>query len=140
VGSKNAPSTKLFKENATYQKYASMDRIASQASNGVMNMLKISEEARPAWNKWLQKGSWLLVLSTTLTALFFVSSKLFATRRDQKIEQREEGHKHGTVLRDVDGIEANVERSATDKGPNAQVSNITRESTLAAAPQLAQSM
>lgn len=141
AGNDHAPSTKLFKNSPTFQKYASMDRIAAQASNGVMNALNIAEESRPTWNKWLKKGSWLLVLSGTLTVVFYVSSKLFASRRDQKIEQREEAPKHAPVLRDSDNNDLIIPETtlAADK-PQAQVNSIMRDNMLVAAPTLAQSM
>jgi len=140
VGGEDAPSTKLFKNNETYQKYASMERIAGQTSNKIMNVLKVAESNRPTWDKWLRKSSWLLVLSSTLTALFYVSSKLFATRRDHKLEQHEEALRNGTVLRDDGLSELGSDSPQTQSQPRTQVNAITRENTISALPQLAQSI
>lgn len=143
VGCKDAQSNKLFKDSPTFQKYANMDRIAERASTGIMNTLKIAESSRPTWDKWLKQGSWLLVFSSTLTLLFYASSKIFATRRDEKIEQREEAIKNGPALRDDDvnaspNGQATAPESQTSAQPRPQISSIAHEAMLARAPQLAQ--
>lgn len=143
VGCKDAQSNKLFKNSPTFQKYANMDRLAERTSNRIMDTLKIAESARPTWDKWLKQGSWLLVFSSTLTVLFYASSKLFATRREEKQERREEAIKNGTVLRDGDETltvetAAATPETTTREQPGAHISHIAHEATLAHAAQLAQ--
>lgn len=140
VGCKDAQSNKLFKNSPTFQKYANMDRLAERVSNGAMNLLNIAEPARPTWDKYLKQGSWLLVFSGTLTVLFYVSSKLFASRRDHKLEQRDEAIKHTSLPSRDDDYKAAGEAKSTpsDDKPHAQVSDIVHAHTLASAPQLAQ--
>lgn len=141
VGCKDAQSNKLFKNSPGFQKVANMDRLAGEISSGVMNGLKITEAKRPAWDRWLKQGSWLLIFSSTLTVLFYASSKIFATRREQKIERREEARRNGNVLRDADGNEITIAQpDASREKPQPQVTSATRENTIIAAPQLAQSI
>lgn len=143
MGCKDAQSNKLFKDNPTFQKYANMDRLAERISARIMDTLKIAETSRPSWDKWLKQGSWLLVFSSTLTVLFYASSKLFATRREEKQERREMAIKNGTVLRDDNEAIATETQTATPEAakheqPSAHISHIAHEATLAHAPQLAQ--
>lgn len=140
MGGEHSLSTTLFKKNTTYQKYANVDRIAAHISQGVMDTLNIAEKSRPGWDKWLKKGSWLLGLSTSLTALFYVSSKLFARKHEEKIERRAAQAGNGAVQREVSDDEPLPERAATHETPQSQVSSIARENTLAAAPEPAQIM
>jgi hypothetical protein len=144
VGCADAQSNKLFKNNATFQKFANMDRLAERVSNRIMNTLKIADPARPTWDRWLKQGSWLLVFSSTLTVLFYASSKIFATRREQKIERRQEALKTGTPLRDDDDVandtKAAVDSSPSSEKPQLQVNAVSHEHRIATAPQLAQAM
>lgn len=145
MGWKDAPSTKLVnnitKEGSAWRNYSSMDRIATQISKKSMNAMGITGEAsRKNWGKWLQNGSWLLVLSSTLTVLFYFSSKFFAKKRDEKIERRGAGG--DGALRDDTVSESAPETIAakTTEQPEAKVTGITREATLGTRePQLAAS-
>ncbi len=145
VGCKDAQSNKLFKDSPTFQKFANMDRLAEHTSNRIMDTFKIAEASRPTWDKWLKQGSWLLVFSSTLTVLFYASSKIFATRREEKQERRDVAIKNGTVLRDGEEALA-VETKAAEpeaakrEQPSAHISNIAHEATLANAPQLMHSV
>lgn len=135
VGWKDAPSTKLFKNNEVYQKYASLDRIATQISQKTMDAFHVVEKNRPTVDKILQKGSWLLAVSTALTALFYVSSKLFAEKREERVEQKKELHTPTELHKDVAG--AAEETIAPSNQPSSRVADVQHENRLAA-PQLAQ--
>ena len=82
-----ALTTKAFKTNATYQKFSRLERI----SNTFADWSSKSMNVKPA-NEWLFKkvvgnGTWLLTLSSSLTAIFYISSKIFAKKRDEKMER-----------------------------------------------------
>lgn len=92
IGWKDAPSTKLVekitKPGSAWNNYSSMDRIATQIAEKSLKLFKATPETHPNANKWIQRGSWLMVLSSTLTLLFYMSSQVFAKKRDEKAERR----------------------------------------------------
>jgi hypothetical protein len=140
VGWKDATSTKFFKDKPTFQKFASMDRIADQIAEKSVKALNISPAARPAATKWIQKGTWLLTLSSTLTVLFYVSSKIFASKRDEKLERmHHRAHEDGTLptLADQPEGSAAVTLDRESTTPSTHIHDVAHLSTLGAAPQLA---
>lgn len=73
-----------------YEKYASFDHLSNLAADKLNpSVAKLLGKEASATQGWMRKGAGLLTLSTALTALFYASSKVFATRRDHKIERRE---------------------------------------------------
>ncbi len=138
IGWKDAKSTKLFKDNASFQKFSSMDRIADQIAEKSVKVLRISEAARPAATKWIQKGTWLLTLSSTLTLLFYISSKIFASKRDEKLERLyQRVHENSTAPSLAETPEIAVALNRESPAPSTQIHDAARLSTLGAAPQLA---
>lgn len=129
----DALSTKLFKDNKTWQKYGSLERfsdvMAEKTANAAKRMFDLSEKAHRRTMKAAGNGIWLLTLSSSLTALFYISSKLFARRRDQKIEQREHAVT-GTHGRDA--AEQTAE-PATSQQPSTEIHAAAHEKTLAPA-------
>ena len=74
-----------------YEKYASFDHLSNLAADKLNpSVAKLLGKEASVTQGWMRKGAGLLTLSTALTALFYASSKLFATHRDHKIERREE--------------------------------------------------
>ncbi len=143
IGWEGAPTTKLYKNNATYQRYfANYDRFARETAEGTARFFKISGANTPTFVKWTKRGTELFTLSTLLTILFYVSSKIFAKKRDERIErQYERLHKENTPNLDAspesNAIDPALLDAATDK-PRAQISTVSHEATLNHAPQLVQ--
>jgi hypothetical protein len=140
LGWKEAKSTKLFPNNETFKKFSSLDRIADRIAEKSVEILNVSQAARPAATKWIQKGTWLLTLSSTFTFIFYVSSKIFASKRDEKLERmHHRAHEDGTLpaLADQPESIAAVALDRESPAPSTHVHSAAHLSTLAAAPQLA---
>ncbi|MFZ4542090.1 MAG: hypothetical protein ACOYNL_09900 [Rickettsiales bacterium] len=136
VGAVDAPSTRLFKPGSTLAKYSSMDRIASEVSEKTLKLFNTTKEASPKAHGWLQRGSWLLVLSSTLTALFYVSSKLFAKKRVEKIERRMQHNLDSTQQDEAPATDdqlAQAKPNFTER-PEAKISTVSHENRVT--PQL----
>lgn len=61
-----------------------------QGRDAAAQKLFKKEFAATSTGKWferIQMGTWLLTLSSTLTVLFYISSKIFAKRHEQKLER-----------------------------------------------------
>lgn len=84
-GYKDALTTRIFKNSPTYQKYSSLTNIAEVVGEKLPRWLPVSK-------KIATEGTWLLTLSTTLTALFYLSSRFFAKRRDVRQERKQQHH------------------------------------------------
>lgn len=154
VGWQDAPSTKLFKNSPNWQRFSSMQRIANETAEASVKGIdtlrgwfsKPALETKTAnlTRDVVKQGSWLLVLSTTLTVLFYASSKLFAKKRDEKIERKLHQHVPGTSQRDEgDEMAATPETAQFEKTaetPTPQVKSITRENTIAPTPELSQAV
>ncbi len=98
TGHKDAPSAKWL-ENTGMHNYRSMEHAAETVADKIVKPTSIFRHVLPA--KWVgpqnkpivQRGLFLLTLSTTLTLLFYASSKMFARlrarseREEQKAEQ-----------------------------------------------------
>ena len=90
-----------------------------------------------------KNGTWLLTLSSTLTVLFYASSKLFAKKQEEKVERKLEkqlARTHGTTAANAETALETApasEKQNADK-PTPQIRSISREETIASAPQLSQ--
>jgi hypothetical protein len=77
-----------------FEKYASFDHLSNMAADKVSSkyssVMKHSLQDTHATQAFMRKGAGLLSLSTALTLLFYGTSKLFASRRDQRLEKREQ--------------------------------------------------
>ena len=108
-----------------------------------MNALGIVEKStRKSVGGWLQTASWLFVFSSALTAIFYISSKLFARKRDEKLERRELAHTQQAPARD-ESAEVTLAPSQTTEEPKPattypsnQVQSIAHEKPLVAMPAL----
>ncbi|MES2983727.1 MAG: hypothetical protein V4735_00890 [Pseudomonadota bacterium] len=128
----DALTTKMFKNNATYQKYASLERAADTVAGKLVDVLKVAPEKRVGTHKLFANAGWLLTLSTTLTILFYASSKMFATRRDEKLERKQEHIAGHPPLRDDVPLLA----TAAD-GPQNRISQVNYEQAINAPQQIA---
>lgn len=145
VGWKDAPSKKLF-SNPMAQKFSTMTGIAEQTSEGVVTALgkmgvKFSENSALTTKTWVTKATWLLVLSSTLTVLFYASSKLFAKKQEEKIERKEEQRamrNSGTYADSSGEALATTHAEIATEKPTPQVKSISREETISSMPQLSQ--
>lgn len=130
-GWRHAISTKLFGSE-----YASLDGIARKTADYTEKRFNLT----PKGKGWVDQGTWLLTLSATLTVLFYASSKLFARKRDEKIERKQERITHPRHGDDLSPEDASIEAALTDvadKRPQATVGAVTHLDTLARAPELA---
>ena len=70
------------------------NRLAETMSKGLSRARGMQHDLSSAkvmtQTQWLKDGLGLMSLSALLTGLFYMSSKVFASRRDHKMEQREE--------------------------------------------------
>lgn len=139
IGWKDAPTTKILKNNATYQRFASYDRIAESFSEGAAKIFNISSKNKATFVEWTSRGVSLLTLSTVLTVLFYVTSKIFAKKRDEKIERRTHG---GNELSSAETPNESIREvlpetalAKTTERPEAKIASISRESTVASSPQ-----
>ena len=137
MGWKDAPTTKLFKDNPTYQKYSSMQRIAEQVSQKMMNTLKTPAESRLKSGKFWESFAWCTVLSTTMVALFYATSRIFARKQEERVERREQmAHTDNAPETAAENALA-TEQPKVEQRPKPQVSAVAHAQTLAAsAPQL----
>jgi hypothetical protein len=136
-----ALTTKAFKNNPTYQKFASLERISNAFADWSSTAMKVKPSNEWLFKKVVGNGTWLLTLSSSLTAIFYVSSKLFAKKRDERMERRTHGHEGALRDDDIDTLEPEV---LTQKGaavkPETKVSSVAHEAMLSARePQLAAS-
>ena len=140
IGWEHAPSTKLFAEGTTLNRFSSMDRIAKEAATFTVDALKIHGPKRASTMEWVKQGTWLMTLSTTLTVLFYASSKLFAKSREQKLERQHAKHLPTTMHSTGHADEASpiAAHDSSNEQPRAQVSKVTHERTVAGTPELAQ--
>jgi hypothetical protein len=130
-GWRHALSTKLFGSE-----YASLDGIAKKTANYAEKRFNLT----PKGKGWVDQGTWLLTLSATLTVLFYAASKLFARKRDEKIERKQERIQHPRHNDDFSPEEAAIDAAMTDvaeKRPQATVGAVTHLDTLARTPELA---
>jgi hypothetical protein len=138
IGWDGAPTTKLFKKNTTYQRFASYDRIVNEASEGAVKLFNVSEKAKPTFLKWANQGGSLFTLSALLTVLFYASSKIFAEKRDEKIERRQpHASNSGTQADTISPDEAALETTLTSMAdkPQAKVTATTHDQMLLHEPQ-----
>lgn len=138
----DALTTKLFKGNSTYQKYASLERIsdvvADKVSTQAEKTFNLSEGAKNHWKKVAGNGTWLLTLSTSLTVLFYASSKLFAKKRDEKIERRyNELHNSAEAPAATSELPQETASPKVEERPKPQVNGIQLDHKLQTQPQLA---
>ncbi len=139
-----ALSTKLFKNNKTWQKYGSLERlsgvVAETVSNQAAKTFNLTEAGKLGWRRGADTATWLFTLSTSLTAIFYFSSKLFARKRDEKIERREM-RAHGADGRDEAPETADItpeKETAPAMQPDTKIHHASRDETLAPAAALAQ--
>lgn len=85
----DALSTKLFKDDSRFKKFSSLERIADTVGEEASKRLPLSASHQAVAKGAFSTATWLLTLSATLTALFYVSSKIFATKRDEKLERKQ---------------------------------------------------
>ena len=138
VGQKSSPSVTLL-ENTSWSRFSSMKHISEEIANVAMKRLKVSEGT----GKLVATGAWLLVLSSTLTALFYGSSKLFAKKHEERIErklERQTVRTNGIYADSTDvTFDAPPAQGATaSEKPSPQVKSISRNDTISAVPQLSQ--
>lgn len=130
-GWQHALSTKLFGTER-----ASLDGIAKQTADYAEKRFNLT----PKGKGWVDQGTWLLTLSATLTVLFYASSKLFARKRDEKIERKHDRVQHPRHGDDLSPEEMSLESTMADiapQRPQATVGAVTHIDTLAHAPELA---
>lgn len=137
-----ALTTKIFKNNATYQKYASLERLSDVFAEKTTKMatarFDLGDKSQKIMRKVVGNGTWLLTLSSSLTVLFYASSKLFARKREEKIERKEYLRTHPEARRDEAGdIAADTgaempDSSPVPERPRAQVTTVAHEKTVTA--------
>lgn len=138
AGWQDAISTKIFKNSPTYQRFSSMDRIAGEAADKWVKVFKTPEVKKANVHGWVKQGTWLFTLSTTLTLLFYVTTKLFAKNRDERIERRQmQAGGHAPQRDDAEGVaDLATTTSAPDAAekPPTKVRYATHASTLHSTP------
>ena len=77
-----------------WARFASLDHIAFETAQWWVKAFKVPEAKRVVTFGRVEKLAWLLTLSTTLTALFYGTSKLFAKNQAEHKEQRQEQVAH----------------------------------------------
>jgi hypothetical protein len=133
-----ALTSKLFKGTAV-EKYSTLDAISHRIADGLGDGLLRGWTAKnPVSRKdWLRQGVSLLSFSTVLAALFYGSSKLFASRQEKKQEIRlarqQEMGTYGTA-RDEAPDEATEQAPGKDT-PSTRVAKVESLSRIDAAPQ-----
>jgi hypothetical protein len=109
-----------------FEKYASFDHLSNMAADATSKrysgLMKHSAAQAEATQGLFRKGAGLLTLSTALTILFYASSKLFAERRDVRIERRETRPQPGGIAQaDNDNIVAANDDNLVMETPTATV-------------------
>lgn len=131
---KDGFSAKLLR-GTRFENHASLehvsDSVAEWANKQLTNVRKITPEASLAQKGLLKNLFGLGTLSATLTALFYVSSKIFAKKRDERIEQRHHAGSARTNDRDEAACASNTPLATLAEQPSVQVSNICHEATIA---------
>lgn len=146
VGSNEAPTTKLFKNNKTYQRFSSYTRISQEVAEGAASVAEYITKSfntslpnKASFIGWAKRGTELFTLSTLLTILFYTTSKLFARKRDERIERKyEELHGNDNTRHEPAG-RARPSEQITDAtlpsisvgSPKTQVVNIQRNTAMA---------
>lgn len=133
-----ALTTKIFKDDSPWKKYSSLERFAGQVAEGSTTLLhkqfNLSEGAQNSARKAIANGTWLLTLSASLTVLFYASSKLFATRQDEKQHQRTGSvHTENGDIADMSAEQRTAKVPALltqSDAPGTHVSAIERQSLL----------
>lgn len=147
-GWKNSLLAKAL-EGTKAEKFSSLDHIAEQAAQAITkekiltpeqikNNVKASEKFA-----FYENLTWLLTLSTSLTILFYASSKLIAGKEEKKKVTRQERKAtaaDGKPLADeaqTDTAQATETLTKADDKPAAKVSHVVAHEMLAAAPEQA---
>lgn len=140
---KDGFSARLLK-GTRFENFASLehlsDHVAEWANNKLVAIRKITPEASMIQKSRLKDLVGLSTLSATLTAIFYISSKVFAKKRDEKIERKYERIQHPRHSDDLSPEDTSIEAVLTDiadKRPQATVGAVTHLDTLARAPELA---
>lgn len=136
--------TARWLKGTRFENYASLEHLSGHTAEWASKKLS-QQHSIPAKFIPSQKSLFNLIglttLSATLTVLFYFSSKLFAKKREEKIERREQARVGGSPLRDetAESPATTLTEDAPSAAvrPAAQVNSVAHEKTLAPAPELA---
>lgn len=142
-------------KDTRFKNYASAEHLSNHASewlnNKIAPMRNLSPEKALVQKGFINNLVGLTTLSAMLTILFYASSKLFAKKRDEKLERRHLPTYDGTN-RDTNELESPEltpeqlaqeaitkakESSKSPEVPQPKVKHVAHEQTVAAAPELA---
>lgn len=127
-----------------FENHASAEHLSDHASNWLDKQVTAIRntpiEKAAGQKKFIGNLVSLTTLSAMLTVLFYISSKIFAKKRDEKIDQRYETLHHPRDEAQADEIDLEKELTKVAERPRTQVSGVDREATVSAAPQLATSI
>lgn len=120
------------------EKFSSLEavtgRVADKMGDAIATRRGMDVAKATNLKSWLNQGFGLLSLSATLTAIFYVTSKFFAKRHDDRREIYDEIHT--TRAEHVAATEALQTEVKKDDVPVPTVSAIAHEARLAATPEL----
>jgi hypothetical protein len=136
-GWKDALTARLFK-GTRLENYASLDALANRTAEFSQKKWNFSANAAG----WVKLSTWLLTLSTTLTVLFYATSKLFARRRDERMEHKQRGGNPAHPLREGEDdaaqtVQNDQETAQKAAKPSNTIAQAAREETIIPAQSLA---
>ncbi len=133
-GWKEAITTKIIEhtplKDTWVKKYSSLHNLSTTVADKLVDdVFKVPVQKRSMVHEWAVTGGWLLTLSTTLTVLFYASSKLFARKseekRERKLEEKLGIPAHIIVQRDE--TEQFVQTASTPNQPSLHITQIAHE-------------
>jgi hypothetical protein len=129
-----ALTTKVFKNSPTYQKFASLERMSAVVADNVSRLatrvFSLGEKGQEIWRKNTDRATWILALSSSLTILFYLSSKVFARRREERIERREHHPMPSQDSAQSDASDISLDRSQSAPKPDAKIHDASHQQTL----------
>ena len=150
-GWRHSLSAKLLKGTKA-EKFSSLDHIADEIAKKSVDMfvkggktMTLEQKVKAPLFEPVHVGAWLLTLSSTLTALFYVTSKVMA--QNQQTNQQKKAHQTEHALTSAPRDEqpapavASYKEAALDMNaetPTVRVSNITHHEAIHAPEQAAQ--
>lgn len=122
------------------ENYSSLEavtgRIADKMGDSIAQHRGMDVAKAANLKSWLNQGFGLLSLSAALTVLFYVSSKLFASRSEHKRIEKQEPITPASTAADQPTRSAHMDQLDRSDVPSTAVSAIEAQSRLAAQPEL----